>query len=105
VRTLRTRPVPTRVVPDARHVAIGTGLDMAPEGRGSALHDGACSAAHMGGQGMGAFGLRIARAEDVLQGQGPHMVPQKNAWQTVYRFVLEALRTPSPPCAVSPTTY
>jgi hypothetical protein len=74
VRTLRTRPVPTGVGPDARHVAVETGLDMAPEGRGPALHDGARGFADVGGQGMGTFVLGIAQAEDILQGQKPHAV-------------------------------
>ena len=68
VRTLRTRPVPTGVVPNAGHRAVGTGVDMAPEGRGPAQHDGTCRAADVGGQGLGAFVLRIARTEDDLQG-------------------------------------
>jgi hypothetical protein len=35
---------------------------------------------------MGAFVLRIARAEDVLQGYKPHAVPQQNDRQNVYRL-------------------
>ena len=76
---------------------------MAPEGRRAALHDGPCSAPDMGGQWMGAFVLRIARAEDVLQGYKPHVAPSQNDRQNVYRLVLEDLRTPSPRRAVSPT--
>ena len=60
VRALRTRPVPTGVVPDARHMAVRTGLDMATERRGPTLHDGTRRSAHVGGQGMGAFVLGIA---------------------------------------------
>jgi hypothetical protein len=50
VGALRARPVPTRVVPDARHMAIRTGLDMSSEYRRPALHDGACGFADVGGE-------------------------------------------------------
>jgi hypothetical protein len=49
----RTRSMPTRVVPDAGHVAVGTGLDMAPKGRRATWHDGARRFPDVGGQGMG----------------------------------------------------
>src|SRR4030095_5009824 len=49
---LRTGPMPTRVVPDACHMAVRTGLDMTAEYRRPALHDGACGPADVGGQGM-----------------------------------------------------
>ena len=52
VGTLGTRPMPTGVVPDARHMAVRTGLDMAAEGGRPALHDGARGSADVGGQGM-----------------------------------------------------
>ena len=52
IGALRTRPVATRVVPDAGHVAIGTGLHMAAQGRRPALHDGVRGSADVGGQGM-----------------------------------------------------
>src|SRR5215831_21110670 len=52
VGTLRARPMPTGVVPDARHMAVRTGLDMTAECRRPALHDGARGSADMGGQGM-----------------------------------------------------
>ena len=49
VRTLRTGPMPTGVVPDARHMAVRTGLDMTSEDRRPALHDGVCGSADVGG--------------------------------------------------------
>src|SRR5262245_29766417 len=52
IGALRACPVATGVVPDARHVTVGTGLHMATKGRRSALHNGACSSADVGGQGM-----------------------------------------------------
>jgi hypothetical protein len=50
VRALRTGPMPTRVVPDARHMAVRTGLDMTAEDRRPALHDGAGGSADVGGE-------------------------------------------------------
>jgi hypothetical protein len=61
---------------------------MAPEGGGPALHDGTPGTPDVGGQGMGAFVRRIARAENVLQGQQSHVVPQQNDGQNGSRFVL-----------------
>jgi hypothetical protein len=52
IRALRARPVSTRVVPDARHMTIRTGLDMAAKGCGSTLHDGVGGSTNVGGQGM-----------------------------------------------------
>src|SRR5262249_1834560 len=52
IGALGTRPVATRVVPDARHVTVWAGLHMTAEGRRPALHDGARGSADMGGQGM-----------------------------------------------------
>jgi hypothetical protein len=49
IRALRTRPVAARVVPDARHVTVGTGLHMAAEGRRPALHNGAGGSADVRG--------------------------------------------------------
>src|SRR5262249_15645931 len=48
VGALRTGPMPTRVVPDTRHVAVRTGLDMTAEERRPTLHDGACGPADVG---------------------------------------------------------
>ena len=48
VGALRTGPMPTRVVPDTRHMAVRTGLDMTAEERRPALHDGAGGPADVG---------------------------------------------------------
>src|SRR5215831_14200407 len=45
IRTLRTRPMPTRVVPDTCDVAVGARLDMAAQRGGPTLHERACSSA------------------------------------------------------------
>ena len=52
VGTLRTRPMPTGIVPDAGHMTVRTGLDMAAKRVGATLHDGVGGSAHVGGQGM-----------------------------------------------------
>src|SRR4030095_13386791 len=68
IRALRARPVSTRVVPDARHMTIRTGLDMAAQRGGATLHDGVGGSANVGGQGMA---LRIGRErglEERLEG-------------------------------------
>ena len=52
VRTLRTRPMPTRVVPDTCDVAVGACLDMAAQRGGPTLHDGACGSADVGRERM-----------------------------------------------------
>ena len=49
IGTLGTRPMPTGVVPDARHMAVGTGLHMAAEGRRPALHNGVGGSADVRG--------------------------------------------------------
>src|SRR5262245_46138266 len=72
VGTLWARPMPTGVVPDARHMAIRTGLHMAAEDRRPALHDGARSFADVRGQGMGLFVGRKGILEDRLQGHEGH---------------------------------
>ena len=72
VRALRARPVPTGVIPDAFDMPIGTGLDMAPERRGAALHDGAGGFADVGGQEMGLFVSGKGVLEDLLQGDEAH---------------------------------
>jgi hypothetical protein len=50
VGTLGTRPMPTGVVPDAGHMAIGTRWHMAASRRRPALHDGAGGSADVGGE-------------------------------------------------------
>ena len=70
----------TRVVPDARHVAIGTGLHMAAEGRRPALHEGTRRAADMRGQGMSLFVGRKGVLEDRLQGDGAHPLHSTAPW-------------------------
>lgn len=80
---LGTGPVPTRIVPDAGHVAIRTGLDMLPEGRGPALHDGTRGAPNVAGQRMSAFIVGIARTKDVLQGYEPHVAPSSTTAKRV----------------------
>jgi hypothetical protein len=72
VGALRARPVPTRVVPDARHMAIRTGLDMSSEYRRSALHEGACGSTDVGGQGMRLLIRRKGVLEDRLQRDERH---------------------------------
>ena len=73
---LRRREAPTvaGVVPDAGHMAVETGLHMAPERRSPALDDGARGASDVGGQGMRLCigGKRLL--EDRLQGQHPHQL-------------------------------
>ncbi len=80
--------MPTGVVPDTRDVAVGARLDMATQRCGPALHNRACGAPDVGRPGMGAFIVGIARAEDILQGEEPHAVPQQNDRQNVYRLFL-----------------
>jgi hypothetical protein len=72
IRALRARPVSTRVVPDARHMTIRTGLDMTSEYRRPALHDGACGPADVGGQGMRLLIRRKGVLEDRLQRDEHH---------------------------------
>src|SRR5262245_66456223 len=52
VRTLRTGPMPTRVVPDTGDVAVGTRLDMTAQRGGPTLHEGACGSADVGRERM-----------------------------------------------------
>src|SRR4029453_6013486 len=67
IGTLGTRPMPTGVVPDAGHMAVGTGLHMAPKRSSPALHDGARGAADMGGQRVQRLVGRKGVLEDRLQ--------------------------------------
>src|SRR5215468_399777 len=72
IRALRARPVSTRVVPDARHMTIRTGLDMAAKRGGATLHDGVGGSAHVGGQGMALLIGRKGVLEDRLQRDERH---------------------------------
>src|SRR5882762_9299969 len=72
IGALRTGPVATGIVPDARHVAVGTGLHMATKGRRSALHDGARGSPDVGGQGMRLLIRRKGVLEDRLQRDERH---------------------------------
>jgi hypothetical protein len=88
IGVLGTRPMAAGVVPDAGHVAVRTSLDMPPESGGPALHDGTRGAPHVAGQRMSAFIVGIARAEDLLQGQESHAVPQHSDCENAYCFIL-----------------
>src|SRR5262249_36012480 len=72
IGALGTRPVATRVVPDARHVTVWAGLHMTAEGRRPALHDGARGSADMGGQGMRLLIRGKGVLEDRLQRDERH---------------------------------
>src|SRR5882672_10241665 len=72
IRALGTRPVVTGVVPDARHMAVRTRLDMAAQGCGPALYDGARGFADVRGQGMGLFVGRKGVLEDRLERDERH---------------------------------
>ena len=82
VGTWRTRPMPTRVGPDARHRAVRTGLDMSSEDSPPALHDGACSPADVGGERVRLLvgGKRVL--EDGLERHEGHrcLRPQHGVW-------------------------
>src|SRR5262245_41780410 len=83
IGALRTGAMPTRVVPDARHMAVRTGLDMAAERGRAALHDGARRAPDVGGKRMGLLVGRIRVLKNGVQrherqrsrpsGDGPSM--------------------------------
>ena len=53
VRALGAGAMPTGVVPDTRHMAVGARLDMATERGSPTLHDGPGGFADVGGQRMG----------------------------------------------------
>ena len=72
VRALRTGPMPTRVVPDTRHMAVGTRLDMTTQRGRPALHNGACGFADVRGYGMGVFVSGKGVLEDRLQRDERH---------------------------------
>src|SRR4029450_8150249 len=81
VGTLRTRPMPTRVVPDARHMAVRTGLRMAAQRRSPTLHNSPCSAPDMGRQRMALLvgGIRVLK--DALERHESHQgLPQRIGW-------------------------
>src|SRR5215471_20056613 len=72
VGTLRTRPMPTGVVPDAGHMTIRTGLDMAAQRGSSTLHDGVGGSAHVSRQGMALLIGRKGVLEDRLERDERH---------------------------------
>src|SRR5262245_11814782 len=72
IGALGTRPVATRVVPDACYVAVGTGLHMAAKGRRPALHNGARGSAVVRGQEMRLLIGGKGVLEDRLQGHEGH---------------------------------
>ena len=69
-RALWTGPMPTGVVPDARHMAVRAGLDMTTEGRRSALHDGPGRFADVRRQGMRLLVGRIRVLKNGLECEG-----------------------------------
>src|SRR5215813_6175730 len=72
IRALRACPMSTRVVPDAGHMTIRTGLDMAAKRGGATLHEGVGGSAHVGGQGMALLIGRKGVLEDRLQRDERH---------------------------------
>src|SRR5262249_56626614 len=77
VRTLGAGAMPTGVVPDAGHMPIRAGLDMAPQHGSAALHDRAGRAADMAGQGGGLGGGGESNLENGFQGgSGPPAAPR-----------------------------
>src|SRR5438128_12552269 len=52
-RALGAGAMPTRVVPDPQHMAVGARLDMAAERGGATLRNGPCGAPDLGRQRMG----------------------------------------------------
>src|SRR5262249_60864281 len=81
IRALRTRPMAAGVVPDARHMPVGARLDMAPQGGGAALHDGAGRSTDMDGKRMGLLVGRIRSLKNGLEGHERHrdLPPEANA--------------------------
>src|SRR5215468_10533595 len=72
IGALRARPVSTRVVPEARHMTIRTGLDMAAKRGGATLHDGVGGSAYVGRQGMALLIGGKGVLEDRLQRDERH---------------------------------
>src|SRR5215510_12290518 len=72
IRALGTGAMPARVVPDTGDVAVGACLDMAAQGCGPALHDGARGFADVRGQGMALLIGRKGILEDRLQRDERH---------------------------------
>src|SRR5215471_11516772 len=103
VGALRTRPMAARVVPDAGHMPLRTGLDMPPECGSAALHDGAGGAADMGGKRMGLLVGWIRVLKKSLERHERHrgLLPEAEADRVDVSFTVS--REPSPRRAVSPT--
>jgi hypothetical protein len=102
VGPVRARPVPTRVVPDARHMTLRTGLDMSAEYRRSALHDGACGFADVGGERVRLLVGRKRVLEDGLERDKRHRCLRPRRWYGTRVLCLTVSRQLSPRQAVSP---
>src|SRR5215813_6482269 len=72
VRALGAGAMPTRVVPDTRHMTVGARLDMAAERGGATLHDGTGRFPDMGGQQVGLLVSRKRVLEDGLKRHEGH---------------------------------
>jgi hypothetical protein len=72
---VRARPGPTRVGPEARPLAVRTGVDLAAQGGGPARHDGARGAPHVAGQQRGLRREAQRVLEDRLSGARAHPAP------------------------------
>src|SRR4029450_13270642 len=72
IRALRARPVATPIVPDARHMTLRTGLDMAAKRGGATLHEGGGGSAPVGGEGMALLIGRKRVLEDRLERDERH---------------------------------
>ena len=78
VRALGAGAMPTRVVPDPQHMAVGARLDMAAERGGATLHNGPCGAPDMGRQRMALLVGRIRVLKDGLERHESHQgLPQR----------------------------
>ena len=78
VRALGAGAMPTRVVPDPQHMAVGARLDMAAERGGATLHNGPCGAPDMGRQRMALLVGRIRVLQDGLERHESHQgLPQR----------------------------
>src|SRR5262249_37117199 len=86
VGTLGTRPMPTGVVPDAGHMAIGTCLHMAAQRRRPALHDSTGGSADVGGERVHLLvgGKRVL--EDGLERHKGHrcLRPRRVVWDQCF---------------------
>src|SRR5499425_2606503 len=72
IRAWGTGAMPARVVPHTGDVAVGARLDMAAQGCGPALHDGARGFADVRGQGMALLIGRKGVLEDRLERDERH---------------------------------